>query len=112
MRALCGHFAARGFPGSGKFAVTRDGWPVRLSVEAAGEAHRVRRAPASRYSHLEAVADPDLTAVITAWPDLPPHVREAIAVLVGSDDRVRKKRRKRKKGEHKTTSGTGPETDS
>ena len=26
--------------------------------------------------------DPDLAAVIRAWPDLPPHVREAIAVLL------------------------------
>ncbi len=44
----------------------------------------------------------DLTAVIRAWPDLPPHVREAISVLVGNGDGVRKKRRKREKvGERK-----------
>ena len=42
--------------------------------------------------------DPDLTAVIAAWPDLPPHIREAISMLVGPEDGVRKKREKRKKG--------------
>ncbi len=47
---------------------------------------------------LDGTPDPDLTAVIRAWPGLPPHVREAITVLVGSDDEVRKKRRERTRG--------------
>jgi hypothetical protein len=29
-------------------------------------------------------ADPDLIRVLTAWPDLPPHIKAAILALVGT----------------------------
>jgi hypothetical protein len=31
-----------------------------------------------------AQADHDLAAVVTAWPDLPPHIRAAVLALVGT----------------------------
>jgi hypothetical protein len=31
-----------------------------------------------------AKADPDLARVVTAWPDLPPHIRAAVLALIGT----------------------------
>jgi hypothetical protein len=28
--------------------------------------------------------DPDLTRVVTAWPDLPAHIRAAVLALIGT----------------------------
>jgi hypothetical protein len=29
-------------------------------------------------------ADPDLAGIITAWPDLPPHIKAAVLTLVAA----------------------------
>jgi hypothetical protein len=31
-----------------------------------------------------AETDPDLSRIIAAWPDLPPHIRAAVLALVGA----------------------------
>jgi hypothetical protein len=31
-----------------------------------------------------AETDPDLARVVTAWPDLPPHIRAAVLALIGT----------------------------
>jgi hypothetical protein len=31
-----------------------------------------------------AQSDPDLARVVTAWPDLPPHIKAAVLALIGA----------------------------
>jgi hypothetical protein len=31
-----------------------------------------------------AKTDPDLARVVTAWPDLPPHIKAAVLALIGT----------------------------
>jgi hypothetical protein len=59
------------------------GFDAEGGPELDADHHRLHSGP-------ETAPDPDLTRVIDAWPDLPPHIRAAVLALVGSSHIVTK----------------------
>jgi hypothetical protein len=60
----------------------RDAGPNSLPINTCGVGVAPDTAPDPNHTK-PTLADPDLAHVVSAWPDLPPHIRSAVLALVG-----------------------------